>query len=69
MMMMVVVVVVLTMMVVVVIVMPKGGHYHVEVIKSNRNDAKMVPWLCTLAVEEKKVEVFSRASTRQLGTG
>ena len=29
----------------------------------------MVPWLCTLAVEEKKVEVFSRASTRQLGTG
>ena len=65
MMMVVVVMVGLTMIVVVVIVMPKGGHYHFAVIKRNRNDAKMVPWLCTLAVEEKKLEVFSRASRRQ----
>ena len=49
--------------------MPNGGQHHVEVIISNRNDAKMVPWLCTLAVEEKKLDVFSRASRRQLGTG
>ena len=49
--------------------MPNGGHYHVAGIKRNRNDAKMVPWLCTMTVEEKKLEVFSRASSKQLGTG
>ena len=38
--------------------MPNGRHYHVAVIKRSRNDAKMVPWLCTLAVEERKLEFF-----------